>query len=159
MSKLSSDMLPLENMRICDFTIVWAGQSSTMYLADLGADCIRVENPYIWNPATRASAPIMTPEFSALLPPWMGGHPPNGRAWNNSPAFIHVFRNKKSITVDSRRPEGLEIVKNLIRISDVVAENLATGTLEKLGLDDKVIKSVRPDAVILHIPAYGRTGA
>ena len=159
MSKLSSDMLPLENIRICDFTIVWAGQSSTMYLADLGADCIRVENPYIWNPATRASAPIMTPEFSALLPPWMGGHPPNGRAWNNSPAFIHVFRNKKSITVDSRRPEGLEIVKNLIRISDVVAENLATGTLEKLGLDDKVIKSVRPDAVILHIPAYGRTGA
>ena len=89
----------------------------------------------------------------------MGGHPPNGRAWNNSPAFIHVFRNKKSITVDSRRPEGLEIVKNLIRISDVVAENLATGTLEKLGLDDNVIKSVRPDAVILHIPAYGRTGA
>ena len=46
MSKLSSDMLPLENTRICDFTIVWAGQSSTMYLADLGADCIRVENPY-----------------------------------------------------------------------------------------------------------------
>ncbi len=159
MSTLNGDNLPLENVRICDFTIVWAGQSSTMYLADLGADCIRVENPYIWNPATRASAPVMTPELAGRLHPWMGGHPASGRAWNNSPAFIHVFRNKKSITVDSRRPEGLEIVKNLIRLSDVVAENLATGTLEKLGLDDNEIRAVRPDAVILHIPAYGRTGA
>ncbi len=157
-----SGKLPLEGIRICDFTCVWAGQSATMYLADLGADCIKVENPYVWNPATRAAAPVLPAPVAAVLPPWMAGHPngdPGPRPWNNSPAFIHVIRNKRSFTVDSRRPEGLAIVKRLIAVSDVLAENLARGTLEKLGLDDAVIRAVRPDIVILHLPAYGRTGA
>jgi crotonobetainyl-CoA:carnitine CoA-transferase CaiB-like acyl-CoA transferase len=92
----------------------------------------------------------------------MGGHPnsdPGPRPWNNSPAFIHVLRNKKSFTVDSRRPEGLAIVKALIRISDVLPENLALGTLEKLGLSDEVIRAERPGMIILHLPAFGKTGA
>ena len=53
-----SAYLPLEGVRVCDFACVWAGQTATMYLADLGADCIKVENPYVWNPATRAAAPV-----------------------------------------------------------------------------------------------------
>ena len=157
-----SGLLPLEGVRVCDFACVWAGQSATMYLADLGADCIKVENPYVWNPATRAAAPVMPAPLAAAIPPWMGGHPdgdPGPRPWNNSPAFIHVIRNKRSFTVDSRRPEGLAIVKRLIAVSDVLAENLARGTLEKLGLDDDAIRAARPDIVILHLPAYGRTGA
>ena len=157
-----SAFLPLEGVRVCDFACVWAGQTATMYLADLGADCIRVENPHVWNPATRAAAPVLPAAVAAMLPPWMGGHPggdPGPRPWNNSPAFIHVLRNKRSFTVDSRRPEGLAIVKRLIAISDVLAENLARGTLEKLGLDDDAIRAARPDIVILHMPAYGRTGA
>lgn len=157
-----SSYLPLEGIRVCDFACVWAGQTATMYLADLGADCIKVENPYVWNPATRAAAPVLPAAAAAMIPPWMGGHPngePGPRPWNNSPAFIHVIRNKRSFTVDSRRPEGLAIVKSLIAISDVLAENLARGTLEKLGLDDDAIRAVRPDIVILHLPAYGRTGA
>ena len=96
-----------------------------------------------------------------MLPPWIAGHPnsdPGPRPWNNCPAFIQVLRNKKSFTVDSRRPEGLAIVKALIRISDVVAENLASGTLDKLGLSDEAILRERPDAIILHMPAFGRTG-
>lgn len=157
-----SGLLPLEGVRVCDFACVWAGQSATMYLADLGADCIKVENPYVWNPATRAAAPVMPAALAAAIPPWMGGHPggdPGPRPWNNSPAFIHVIRNKRSFTVDSRRPEGLAIVRRLIAVSDVLAENLARGTLEKLGLDDDAIRAARPDIVILHLPAYGRTGA
>ena len=153
--------LPLEGIRICDFTAVWAGQTATMYLADMGAECIKVENPYIWNPMTRAASPRINAMVAQMLPPWIAGHPtePGPRPWNNSPAFIQVLRNKKSFTVDSRRPEGLAIVQQLIRISDVVAENLALGTLEKLGLDDDAIRALRPDAVILHMPAFGRTGA
>ncbi|MCY3882551.1 MAG: CoA transferase [Chloroflexi bacterium] len=157
-----SAYLPLEGVRVCDFACVWAGQTATMYLADLGADCIKVENPYVWNPATRAAAPVLPAPLAQILPPWMAGHPnndPGPRPWNNSPAFIHVIRNKRSFTVDSRRPEGLAIVKSLIAISDVLAENLAIGTLEKLGLDDDAIRAARPDIVILHLPAYGRTGA
>ena len=152
--------LPLEGVRICDFTAVWAGQTATMYLADMGAECIKVENPYIWNPMTRAASPTINAMMAAILPPWIAGHPPEPgpRPWNNSPAFIQVLRNKKSFTVDSRRPEGLAIVKQLIRISDIVAENLALGTLEKLGLSDDEIRAIRPDAIVLHMPAFGRTG-
>jgi crotonobetainyl-CoA:carnitine CoA-transferase CaiB-like acyl-CoA transferase len=132
-----------------------------MYLADMGAECIKVENPYIWNPMTRAASPRINGAMASMLPSWLGGHPnndPGPRPWNNSPGFIHVQRNKKSFTVDSRRPEGLAIVKALIRVSDVVAENLALGTLEKIGLSDDAIRAERPDIVILHMPAFGRTG-
>ncbi|MGD9889761.1 MAG: CaiB/BaiF CoA transferase family protein [Dehalococcoidia bacterium] len=156
-----NEFLPLAGVRICDFSAVWAGQSATMYLADLGADCIKVENPFIWNPMTRAAAPRIPPAQAQMMPPWMGGHPngdPGPRPWNNSPAFIHVIRNKRSFTVDSRRPEGVALVKTLIQISDAIAENLAIGTLERLGLDDATVRSRRPDIVILHMPAYGRSG-
>src|SRR5215218_7288388 len=109
-------MQPLEGVRICDFTVVWAGQSATMYLADLGADCIKVENPYVWNPMTRAASPIIDRMMAGMIPPWLGGHPggdPGPRPWNNAPAFIHVLRNKTSFTVDSRRPEGRALVETL----------------------------------------------
>ncbi|MBK7328909.1 MAG: CoA transferase [Dehalococcoidia bacterium] len=156
-----SDRLPLSGIRICDFTAVWAGQTATMYLADMGAECIKVENPYIWNPMTRAASPRINGMIAQMLPPWIAGHPtdPGPRPWNNSPAFIQVLRNKKSFTVDSRRPEGLAIVRQLVRISDIVAENLALGTLDKLGLTDDTIRDLRPDAIILHMPAFGRTEA
>lgn len=155
-----TESLPLSGVRICDFTIVWAGQTATMYLADMGAECIKVENPYIWNPMTRAASPRINAMIAPMLPPWIAGHPtdPGPRPWNNSPAFIQVMRNKKSFTVDSRKPEGLAVVRQLVRISDVVAENLALGTLEKLGLDDDAIRQLRPDAIILHMPAFGRSG-
>jgi benzylsuccinate CoA-transferase BbsF subunit len=158
---VTGELLPLAGVRICDFTAVWAGQTAALYLADMGAECIKVENPYIWNPMTRAASPRINAAMAPMLPPWLGGHPnsdPGPRPWNNSPGFIHVQRNKKSFTVDSRRPEGLAIVKALIRVSDVLAENLALGTLDKLGLSDDAIRAERPDIVILHMPAFGSTG-
>ncbi|MDZ7727321.1 MAG: CoA transferase [Dehalococcoidia bacterium] len=71
---------------------------------------------------------------------------------------MHVLRNKKSFTVDSRRPEGLEVVKELIRRSHVIAENIALGTMAKLGLDDDAIREINPGIVIMHQPAFGLTG-
>ncbi len=158
---MSGELLPLEGVRICDFSIVWAGASATMYLADMGAECIKVENPYIWNPMTRAASPRLTAQTAAMLPAWISGHPggePQPRPWNNSSAFIHIQRNKTSFTVDSRRPEGLKIVQDLIRSCDILAENLPFGTLDRLGLDDAAIRALRPDIIILHVPAFGRTG-
>lgn len=155
-------LLPLAGIRICDFSAVWAGQSATMYLADMGAECIKVENPFVWNPMTRAASPRVNALMAPMLPPWIGGHPnsdPGPRPWNNCPAFIHVMRNKKSFTVDSRRPEGFAVVQSLVRISDVFAENLALGTVEKLGLSDDALRALRPDMVIIHMPGFGREGA
>ncbi|MFN0095676.1 MAG: CaiB/BaiF CoA transferase family protein [Dehalococcoidia bacterium] len=158
---MSEQLLPLKGVRICDFSIVWAGQSATMYLADMGAECIKVENPNLWNPMTRAASPRINAQTAAMVPAWIGGHPtdPGPRPWNNSPAFIHVMRNKKSFTVDSRTPEGFALVRELIATCDIIAENLPVGTLEKIGLDDATIRSIRPDIIILHLPAFGRTGA
>ncbi len=158
---MSDGLLPLAGVRICDFSIVWAGQSATMYLADLGAECVKIENPNLWNPMTRAASPRINAQTAAMVPAWIGGHPPEPgpRPWNNSPAFIHVMRNKKSFTVDSRRPEGFALVRRIIEMSDVIAENLPKGTLEKIGLDDATIRSIRPDIIILHLPAFGRSGA
>ena len=153
--------LPLQGIRICDFSAVWAGQSATMYLADMGAECIKVENPFVWNPMTRAASPRVDAMIAPMLPPWIGGHPnndPGPRPWNNCPAFIHVMRNKKSFTVDSRRPEGRAVVEALVRISDVFAENLALGTVEKLGLGDDALRALRRDLIILHMPGFGREG-
>jgi benzylsuccinate CoA-transferase BbsF subunit len=158
---MSTAPLPLEGIRICDFSIVWAGQTATMYLADLGAECIKVESPAIWNPLTRASAPIMNSMMCLALPPWMGAHPnnePGPRPWNNSPAFIHVLRNKKSFTVDSRKPEGQAIVRALVRISDVLVENLPVGTLDKIGLTDAALRELRPDMIVMHQPGFGKDG-
>ncbi|MCC6382267.1 MAG: CoA transferase, partial [Dehalococcoidia bacterium] len=135
--------------------------SATMYLADMGADCVKVESPFVWNPMTRAASPRLNAFTCQVLPAWIGGHPksdPGPHPWNNAPAFIHVLRNKKSFTVDWRRPEGLAIVKQLLAISDVTAENLPVGTLDRLGLDDAAMRAVRDDLVILHLPAFGRTG-
>jgi benzylsuccinate CoA-transferase BbsF subunit len=156
-----NEYLPLAGVRICDFTVVWAGQGATMYLADMGAECIKVENPAVWNPMTRAASPRINAQTCVAVPAWIGGHPnndPGPRPWNNSPAFIHILRNKKSFTVDSRAPAGRALVELLIRSSDIVSENLAFGTLEKLGLGDEAIRALNPEAIILHIPAFGRTG-
>src|SRR5215211_4765795 len=153
---------PLEGVRICDFTVVWAGQSATMYLADLGADCIKVENPFLWNPMTRAAAPRILPQEAAAIPPWMGGHPnrdPGPHPWNNCPAFIHVLRNKKSFTVDSLRPEVLALVQTLVRVSYVIAGNFAMGTMERLGLDDGAVRALRAYKVIRHVHGNWRRGA
>ena len=153
--------LPLEGVRICDFTLVWAGQSAVMYLADLGAECIKIENPYVWPPSTRGTSPTITKEMVDAVPGWAGGFPggdPGPRPWNNHPGFIYVLRNKKSVTVDGRRPEGLAVIKALISSSDVIAENISLGALDKLGLDDDAIRAARSDMIIMHMPGFGRTG-
>ncbi|HRV24847.1 MAG TPA: CoA transferase, partial [Sphaerochaeta sp.] len=68
---------------------------------------------------------------------WSGGVPGGkvgARPWDYSPTFVSLYRNKKSFTVDLRRPEGLNILKRLVAESDVVYENNATGTMEGLGI-------------------------
>ncbi|MCA9831925.1 MAG: CoA transferase [Dehalococcoidia bacterium] len=152
---------PLEGVRVIDLCVVWAGPFATMLMGDLGAEIIKCENPFVWQPMTRGGM-ARPPQF--LIDrgaPWGTGYPdnvPGERPWNYSPTFVSLYRNKKSFCVDLRSPEGLDVLRRLVEVSDVVYENNATGTLEGLGITYDWLKSIKPDIIFVRVPAYGSTG-
>lgn len=134
---------PLEGIRIVDLTRVLAGPTATMLLADLGADVIKIEevskgdDTRSWGPP---HAPLLdsAPASSAHLPP-------------ESAYFLAANRNKRSITVNFKKPEGLEIVKQLIERADVLVENFVPGKLAEMGLGWKDCKKINPRLVYASI--------
>lgn len=153
--------MPLAGVRVVDLCVVWAGPFATVLLGDLGAEVIKPENPFVFQPMTRGA--IARPPQALLdnAPGWAGGYPgnvPGARPWNHSPTFVSLYRNKKSFTVDLRRPEGLEVLKRLVARSDVVYENNATGTMEKLGITYDWLRRAREDIIYVRVPAYGNSG-
>lgn len=152
---------PLEGIRVIDLCVVWAGPFATMNLGDLGAEVIKVENPFVFQPMTRGAAarpPALALQMAAA---WGGGYPnsePGERPWNYCPTFVSVYRNKHSFTTDLRRPEGMDVLRRLVEVSDVVYENNATGTMEKLGITYEWLKSINPKIIFVRVPAYGSTG-
>jgi succinate--hydroxymethylglutarate CoA-transferase len=117
---------PLEGIRVLDLTRVLAGPTATMLLADLGADVIKIEevkrgdDTRSWLPPF---APISddAPEGTEHLPP-------------ESAYFLSVNRNKRSCTVNFKRPEGLQILYDLIKKADILVENFIPGKLSEIGL-------------------------
>ena len=109
----SADYDFLAGVRVVDFTQFEAGPSCTEALAWLGAEVVKIENPGRGDPGRR------------LRP----GHP------DDDPFYFQQFNaNKKSITLNLKAPEGLAIVKDLLRKADITVENMAPGTIERLGL-------------------------
>ncbi len=152
---------PLEGYRVLDLCVVWAGPFATMLLADLGADVIKPENPFVFQPMTRGAI-ARPPQFMLdNAAAWAGGLPGGvvgPHPWNYNPTFVSLYRNKKSFTVDLRRPEGLQVLADLVAKCDVVYENNATGTMEKLGITYDWLRQARPDIIFVRVPAYGSTG-
>ena len=152
---------PLEGVRVVDLCVVWAGPFATMLLADLGAEVIKPENQFVWQPMTRGGSARPAKEMLRYANAWGGGYPnndPGERPWNYSPTFVSIYRNKKSFTVDLRRPEGLAVLARLVAKSDVVYENNATGTLDKLGINYDWLRKANPSIIFAQVPAYGSTG-
>lgn len=153
----------LEGIRVCDLTIVWAGPAATQYLADLGAEVIRVEDPYRFPVSTKGVVPRPTQEMLKTLSPAVGSYaPPVGdrpdRPYNRNAANNAVTRNKLSFTVDTRRPEGVEIVLRLIEQCDLLVENFAARRLGAMGLEPARLLARNPRLVILRLPPAGLTG-
>src|SRR6202047_3726991 len=116
----------LAGVRIVDFTQFEAGPSCTEALAGLGAEVVKIENPKMGDPGRR------------LRP----GQP------DDDPYYFHMFNaNKKSITVDLKSPRGLALVKDLLRKADVCVENMAPGTIERLGLGYEAVKAINPSII------------
>jgi crotonobetainyl-CoA:carnitine CoA-transferase CaiB-like acyl-CoA transferase len=152
---------PLEGVRVIDLCVVWAGPFATMLLGDLGAEVIKPENPFVFQPMTRGAMARPPQILADTGIAWAGGLP-NGqvgaRPWDYNPTFVSLYRNKKSFTVDLRRPEGMDVLKRLVAVSDVVYENNATGTMEGLGITYEWLKAANPKIIMVRVPAYGSTG-
>jgi len=130
--------LPLDGVRILDLSRVLAGPYATMVLGDLGADVLKVEHPDRGDDTRHWG------------PPFAGGE-----AHGESAYFLSVNRNKRSIGVDLKDPEGLERVKKLAAGADVVIENWRRGALEKLGLGYEALREANPGLVYCSITGFG----
>jgi crotonobetainyl-CoA:carnitine CoA-transferase CaiB-like acyl-CoA transferase len=155
--------LPLEGIRVVDITVIWAGPSATMQLADWGAEVIRVESRQHWQVATRGRS-AFPPQELVSNPVRRGGiatycgRDVSHRAWNRYTLFNAHARNKLSCTMDLSRPEGQDIFKKLIVESDVFLESNAPHAMENLGLTYDVLAEVNPKLIMLSMPAFGSTG-
>ena len=153
--------LPLTGVRVLDITVVWAGPYCTSFLADLGAEVIRVETINTFVPLGRGSMAHPTEAVLKSLGSFAGGTPdrqPGKRPWNRFPLFNAHARNKRSVTLDLLRPGGMDIFKRLVRISDVFVENNPTETMEKLGISYQLLKEENPEIIMVRMPAYSNDG-
>jgi len=129
----------LEGVRVIDFTHFVAGPLATMTLADFGADVIKVEAPNKGDDFRYY--PPSDPELPAQGAPYL---------WTN--------RNKRSLALNMKSPEGLEVAKAMIESADVLVENFSTGVMERFGLDYETCRKINPRLIYCSVSAYGRTG-
>ena len=121
--------LPLHGVRILDLSRVWAGPYGTHYLADHGAEVLKVES----------------------------GKFPDGRR-PGDPAFAEINRNKHFITLNFQIPEGRDLLLRLVACSDVVVENFSPRVMAKYELDYQHLQAVRPDLIMVSMPGFGQSG-
>ncbi|HEY3127763.1 MAG TPA: CaiB/BaiF CoA-transferase family protein [Candidatus Limnocylindria bacterium] len=127
----------LAGIRVLDLTRALAGPYCTLMLGDHGADVIKVEMP-VTGDETREWAPPSVKGISAY--------------------YLSINRNKRSVTVDLKNPDGKRVLERLIEKCDVVVENFSPGTLARLGFPDERVRRVNPRAVLCHISGFGQDG-
>ena len=154
--------LPLEGVRVVEVCPIWAGPFACMLLADWGAEVIRVESRYHFPVYTRgvlARPPIQLAEQtpSGYAAYCLEGYDPQ-KALNQFVLFNAHARNKLGMTVDLRRPEGKDIFKRLVKVSDIVIESQSPRVMEELELTYDVLKEVNPSLIMVSLPAFGQTG-
>ena len=128
---------PLHGIRVLDLSRVLAGPYCTMFLGDLGAEVVKIEQPGTGD-ATRSWGP-----------PFQGGE---------SAYFLCVNRNKRSVTLDLRTQGGIEVLRQLALRADVLMENFRPGTLESWGLIESDIRRQNPRLIYASLSAFGSNG-
>ncbi len=131
--------LALQGVRVVDFSHFIAGPLATMFLADLGADVIKIEPPGRGDDLRR-----YPPELPQL--PDQGG------------PFLWSNRGKRSVALDLKNEHGLGVARELIAGADVLVENFSTGVMERLGLGQAACRAANPRLVFCSVSAYGRDG-
>ena len=126
----------LAGLRVLDFTQVLSGPFGTQVLGDLGAEIVKVE------PLTGDATRAMPPHFVA----------------GDSAYYLSINRNKRSIALDLKAPEGLALARRMALESDVVVENFRPGVLARLGLDPEAMRREKPSLIWCSISGFGQTG-
>ncbi len=139
---VSDGRLPLEGLRVIDCTAWWAGPAAPHALGGLGADVIKVES------VTRPD--LM--RYASTRPPSVD------QWWEWGPLFHAVNIDKRGITLDLGRPEGVELFERLVRTADVLLENYTPRVMEQFGLGWERLHEVNPELVMVRMPAFGLDG-
>ena len=132
--------LPLAGIRVIDASHVWAGPYGTRFLADQGAEVIKVEGPSFADPIRTMGGARQSPEI------------------NQSTYFNEYNRNKLGVSLDIKQPEGMQALKHLIANADVFIENWSSGVAERLGLGHEALKEINPDIISISMPGFGHIG-
>jgi len=127
---------PLAGVKILDLSRVLAGPFASMILADLGAEVIKIEE-------------IGRGDGTRTIPPFVNGE---------SHYFLAINRNKQSVAVDMKKPEGRDLILKMAAHADVVLENFRAGVMDRLGLSVEALHKVNPRLVICSISGFGQTG-
>jgi crotonobetainyl-CoA:carnitine CoA-transferase CaiB-like acyl-CoA transferase len=127
----------LAGIRVLDLTRVLAGPYCTMFLGDLGAEVVKIEQPGVGD------------DTRGWGPPFAGGE---------SAYFLCTNRNKKSVTVDLKSADGIELVRELSERADVLIENFRPGALDRMGLGEKALRAANPKLIYASLSGFGADG-
>ena len=125
---------PLHGIRILDLSRVLSGPFCTMILSDLGAEVIKIEE-------------MERGDSTRAVPPFQNGM---------SHYYIAINRNKQSVGVDARKPQGREVILDLARTADVAIENFRPGVRDRLGLSTAELRKINPKLIVCNISGYGQ---
>jgi alpha-methylacyl-CoA racemase len=127
---------PLSTLKVLDFSALLPGPFGTLILADMGAEVLRVESP-------------SRPDMVRALPPMDEGI---------SAVHGYLNRSKRSLAVDLKKPEGVEVVHQLVKDYDIVVEQFRPGVMAKLGVGYEQLKAINPRLIYCSITGYGQDG-
>lgn len=129
---------PLSSLKVLDFSTLLPGPFATMFLADLGADVLRIEAPN-------------RPDIVRMQPPFIG-------ASDISASHATFNRSKRSICLNLKHPTGVEIVKKLVKHYDIVLEQFRPGVMERLGVGYEALHAENPQLIYCSLTGYGQNG-
>jgi crotonobetainyl-CoA:carnitine CoA-transferase CaiB-like acyl-CoA transferase len=127
---------PLASLKVLDFSTLLPGPFASLLLADMGAEVLRIESP------TR-------PDLLRNLPPHDHGM---------STGHAYLNRNKRSLALDLKQPQAVEVVKRLVAEYDIVLEQFRPGVMDRLGIGYDALKAINPRLIYVAITGYGQTG-
>lgn len=128
--------MQLEGIRVVDLTRILSGPFCSMFLADMGADVIKIEDPDEGDPVRK-----------------------QGAARNGYSLYFATFnRNKRSVTLDLRTEDGKAILRDLVRTADVIVNNYRPGVMDKMGFGRDALRALKPDIISGHVTGFGLDG-